>query len=293
MKIRLVLAFLASCGALAMAQDPGKVVITIGDEKITEAEFNSVVDGLPQQYQAQARGAGKRQFAEQLVQLRVLAAEAEKEKLADQAKVKNQLAFSRLSVLASGMFQQINETTKVDDAAIEKYFNDHRNEFETVKAHHILIHVKGAPGPPPSGGKPELSDEEALAKAKALKARIAAGESFEDVARKESDDSSAAKGGDLGEFGKGMMVPPFEQAAFGAKVGEITDPVRSPFGYHLIRVDAHTAKPLADAKGQIEAKLRPELARQKIDAMTKALKVTLDDGFFGPAPAPAAPPAAK
>lgn len=291
MRISSLLLLTVAAAALAFGQgtqDGSTVVLTIGDEKITQAEFDAVIDAMPQQLQAQARGAGKRQFAEQYVQIKVLAAEAERQKLADQAKVKNQLAFSRVSVLASDMFQQISESTKVDEAAIQNYYDSHKTEFESVKAHHILVHVKGAPGPPPGGGKPELDDDTALAKAKALKSRIAAGETFEEVAAKESDDSSASKGGDLGDFGHGMMVPPFEQAAFLAKVGEVTDPVRSPFGYHLIRVDEHSTRSLAEVKGQIEAKLRPDAARQRVEAIAKAAKVTMDESYFGPAPAPAA-----
>lgn len=92
------------------------------------------------------------------------------------------------------------------------------------------------------------------------------------------------------------MVPPFETAAFAAKVGDITEPVKTPFGYHLIKVEAHTTKSLAEAKPDIEKKLRPEMARVSVEALRKNATVTMDDSFFGPAPAapkPAITPAAQ
>ena len=264
--------------------DPGKVVLTVGDQKITVGEFNDIVEALPQQYQAQARGSAKRQFAEQLVQLKLLAAEAEKQKVDQQEKVRNQVAFSRMSILAASMFEYMSKTLKIDDATIEKYYNDHRNEYEVVKAHHILVHVKGAPGAPPPAGKMELDDEQALAKAQEIRRLILAGGDFEKLAKEQSDDSNAAQGGDLGEFGKGVMVAPFEQAAFSLKPGEISEPVKSPFGYHLIRVDSRQIKSLADMRKAIEDKMRPELARQALEAMKKAANVKIDDDFFGPSP---------
>ena len=265
--------------------DPGKVVLTIGDEKITAADYDELVKSLPAQYQQYANGPGKRAFAEQIIQLKLLSADAEKQKLDQDPKVKAQLAFSRQNALAAVMFQNIQDNVKIDDAAIQKYYEAHKNDYDVVKASHILIRVKGAPMPAVAG-KPELTDEEALAKAKAIRARVAGGEDFAAVAKAESDDAgSGAKGGDLGEFKRGMMVPPFEAAAFAARVGEITEPVKSPFGYHIIKVESHTTKPLAEAKADIITKLKPEMARQAVEALRKAAKVDIDDSFFGPATA--------
>lgn len=276
------LTLLALCSLSLFAQT-AKPVLTIGGEAITTEQYNAIIEALPQQFQTQAR-SNKRAFVEQLIQLKMLAAEADKQKLDQQDKVKNQLSFSRVSILANAMFHTMEENLKIDDAAIEKYYNDHKGEYEVVKAHHILVHTKGAPGAPPPSGRPELGDDEALARAQELRKRVVGGEDFLAVARTDSDDSSASQGGDLGEFGRGMMVPPFEQAAFGAKVGEISEPVRSPFGFHIIRVDSHITKPLAEVRQTIEGKLRPDLARQALETMRKTTKVEIDDAFFGPAP---------
>jgi peptidyl-prolyl cis-trans isomerase C len=285
--------------------EPDKVVLTIGDEKITEAQFDDMINAVPEQYRQYARGAGKRSFAEQIVQVKVLSQEAEKRKLDQDPKLRSELEFQHQNLLAQAMFLSLQQNVKVDAAAVEKYYNEHKNDYEVLKARHILIRVKGAPMQAVAG-KPEMTDEEALTKAQAIRKRLAAGEDFATIAKAESDDAgSGAQGGELGEFKKGMMVPPFEAAAFAAKVNEITEPVKTPFGYHLIQVESHTTKSLAEVRTDIEKKLGPDLARAEVEVLRKGATVQMDDGFFGPAgpaqpgrlgvapPTPAPPAAAK
>jgi peptidyl-prolyl cis-trans isomerase C len=271
--------------------DPNQVVLTIGSTTMTAAQYNKLVDALPPQYQSFARGAGKRQFAENLVQLTILAAQAEKLKLDQTPDIKEQLAVNRNDILARAMFEDMQKNVKVDDAAVLAYYEAHKNEYESVKAKHILIRVKGAPMPG-AEGKPELTDEQALAKAQEIRKKLVAGEDFAAAAKADSDDTgSAAQGGDLGEFRHGMMVPPFEQSAFALKVGDISEPVKSPFGYHIIVVQEHKLKTLAEVKPDIEKALRPEIARKAVEEMRAKTDVQIDGSFFGP-PAPPAPPAA-
>lgn len=275
--------FAQAPAAAAPSADANKVVLTVGDQKFTAAQWDELVASLPTQYQQAARGAGKRQFAEQIAQLKLLAAAAAKDKLEEKPDVKRQMEFARENILAGAMYTRMQDSVKVDDAAIEKYYNEHKGDYETLKARHILIRVKGAPMPA-AAGKPELSDEEALAKAQEIRKKLLAGEDFAKLAQTESDDAgSGAQGGNLGEFKKGMMVPPFEEAAFAAKIGEITEPVKTPFGYHIIKVEAHDTKSLADVKSDIAAKLKPELARAEVEKLRKNSNVQLDDAFFGPA----------
>ncbi len=276
--------------------DPNKVILTIGTEKITAGQYEALVDALPAQYQSVARGARKREFAESIVQLKLLAQGAEAAGLDKSSKIQQQLRFQRENMLAQAMFENLQQGTKVDDALVKMYYDSHKNDYESVKAKHILIRMKGAPMPG-AEGKPELTEEQALAKAKEIVAKLKAGGDFGALAKSESDDSgSAAQGGDLGEFHRGMMVPPFEEAAFAQKVGEISEPVKSPFGFHIIIVQEHNTKQLADVRAEIEKALRPEVAKKEVEAIRARSNVTMDDGFFGPpapAAAPGAPPAAK
>ncbi len=289
---------LGSVPALAAdATDPNAVVITVGEHKITASQFDKFVENLPQEYQEAARGPGRRAFAMNLAQLQLLADEAAKTGLDKRPDLEAELAFQRLNLLAQAMFQKLEETATVSDAQVQAYYDGHKSDYETVTARHILIGIKDGPVPA-SPGKQQLSDSAALAKARAIRKRIIGGEDFAKVAMKDSDDTgSGANGGDLGTFKKGMMVPQFEAAAFSLKPGEVSEPVKSQFGYHIIQVQAHSVKTLDEAKPDILAKLRPIAAQQAMATMAGNTKINLDDTYFGPATKPSAgdtpAPAAK
>jgi parvulin-like peptidyl-prolyl isomerase len=222
-----------------------------------------------------------------LINLKTMAQEARRRKLDQDAGYKAQVAFQSENILAAVLFRDMSTNLKIDDAEAHKFYDEHKNDYERVKARHILIRFKGSGVP--AGGKKELTEEEALAKAKALRARIVAGEDFATIAKAESDDpGSGANGGDLNTFGHGQMVPQFEQAAFSLPVGQVSEPVKSQFGYHLILVEKHESKTFDEVRPEIEKKLRPELAKQAVDNLRKSTTVKVDDSFFGPAP-PAAP----
>src|SRR5579863_8784989 len=96
--------------AAAPVADPDKVVLTVGDQKLTAAQYENLLGALPAQYQASARGAGKRAFAERMVELMVLAQEAEKRKLDQGPKLKEEIAFQRENILAQAMFENLQNS---------------------------------------------------------------------------------------------------------------------------------------------------------------------------------------
>lgn len=156
----------------------------------------------------------------------------------------------------------IDELTKeigVDDAVLTSYYEAHKDLYTTQEqrsANHILVQV-------PKGAT-EAEDAAARAKIESLRKDIEAGASFEDVARKSSDDiGSRAEGGDTGLFPRGVMAPEFEQAAFTLPVGEVSQPVKTEFGYHLIRVreiKPGGVEPFDAVRAQVEDAYRREQA---------------------------------
>ena len=264
------------------AQPYDKVILTVGDEKMTVGEYEKFVDSLPDQYKAAARGPGKRQVVEQLVDLKIMAQEGRKRKLDQDPAYKAQLAFQAENLLAGTLYRELTANLKIDDADLHKYYDAHKNEYERVQARHILIRFKGSPVP--RGDKPERSEEEALTKVKAIRARLTAGEDFATVAKAESDDTGSAKnGGDLNTFSRGHMVAAFEDAAFKLPPGQVSEPVKTQFGYHLILVEKHDTRTFDEVRAEIEKKLRPEKAKEAVEALRKQTPVTIDESFFGPA----------
>lgn len=173
---------------------------------------------------------------------------------------------ARVEYLVLSM-ETIGSQLTVSDAEIKSWYDGHKDRFqvpEERRASHILISAA------------EKSDKvKAKATAEELLKEIQKNPAvFADLAKKNSQDpGSAAKGGDLGFFGRGMMVKPFEDVAYQLKEGEISGVVESDFGFHIIKVTAiHAAKekPLADVKGEIEDELKKTAASRKFAEAAEA-----------------------
>lgn len=263
----------------AASADP--VVLTIGSEKITKSQFEQIVASLPEQQRAKVTSPeARKQVAEQLAELKTLAQAARAGKLDQTAQVKTRVELQTDQVLANAEYQAMG-TAKADDATMRAFYNSHKQDWDEVTARHILIRFQGSQVPLKLGEK-DLTDAEALQKAKDLRAKILAGAKFADVAKAESDDAgSGANGGDLGSFTKGRMVPEFENAAFSLPVGQVSEPVKSAYGYHLILVESHKTMSFEDAKPEIEKQIGPEQAKQGLEDLKKKTPVVYDEAYFG------------
>lgn len=160
---------------------------------------------------------------------------------------------------------QLRQAMEITDERLRSYYDENTDQYtreEQVRARHILIQTG-----------PDATEEAARGEAEETLARIQAGEDFAALARELSDDpGSAANGGVLRPFGRGEMVPEFEQAAFGATAGELVGPVKSSFGFHIIEVQSKTEgglQPFEEVQASIRARLLTEDANQ--EAETKAL----------------------
>ena len=262
---------------------PETVVLTVGSEKMTRAEFEELLAALPDQVRAQAAapGPGRKRLADQLAEILALAQEARKRKIDQTPAVKQMLMIQSDQVLAGTLAKQVSDEAKPTEAALRAYYDGHKGQYETAKASHILIRVKGSPAAVKPGTK-ELTDEEALAKAQEIRKKLLAGADFAATAKAESDDAvSAAQGGSLGTFPHGQMVPPFDQAAFSLPLNQISEPVKSQFGYHIIKVEERSAKTFEQARPEIEKQLKPQMTREAMDTIKKQIPVTLDESYFG------------
>jgi peptidyl-prolyl cis-trans isomerase D len=166
---------------------------------------------------------------------------------------------------------QLAAKVPVDEKALRDYYQDHQEEYsqpEQVHARHILIKTQGQNDPEAH------SDAEAQQLIRAAHERVNKGEDFAAVAREVSEDTSKASGGDLGFFGRGAMVPPFEQAAFNARPDEVVGPVKTEFGYHLIQVLEKRAagkQPFEQVREMIRQRLAAERTAEMAEAKAKEL----------------------
>ena len=160
---------------------------------------------------------------------------------------------------------------EISEEELRRYYEENPEEFTReaqVRARHILLRTGG-----------ERTQEQAVAEIEELRRRIEGGEDFAAVAEEASEDpGSAAQGGDLGFFGRGRMVPEFEEAAFGAETGELVGPVTSPFGVHLLEVTDRRPEgktPFAEAEAAIKNRLVSERLDEEAAEVAARLSSTV------------------
>ena len=324
----------AEAKAPAKAEEPVAVRID-GKPAITVAELDEMVESLFSRYSAQippemadrARADIRRNQMQYLIDQRLLVAEAaklglaitEKEKLAALADMTGGMTNLEAFALMQGitpekfdrMFSESLLATKVVSAqtngvaapteeAAKARFDELLEENPEAKypdakarASHILVEARAGKATPEE-------DAAALKKITALRERALAGEDFAKLARENSDCPSAERGGDLGDFGRGSMVPEFDKAAFEQPVGEIGPIVKTSFGYHVVKVterDLGKAVEFDDVKGTILERMRREAVMEKIQSYVKSLrdaasieiveKAVVSEPIAIPVPAPA------
>ncbi|MEW6379796.1 MAG: peptidylprolyl isomerase [bacterium] len=200
--------------------------------------------------------------------------------------LKNEL---RKNMIISKVIQQqiTAQTTsqQASDEDLKKYYEAHKDQFkqeEMVQASHILVKVEK--------NADEATKKQAKEKIEGILKKARAGEDFAKLAKENSDCPSSQNGGDLGFFTRKQMVPEFSQAAFSMKVGEISNVVETPFGYHIIKVT--NTKPAAESSfEESKARIQQYLSgKQRSDAVKnyiQSLREKADIKTFLPKPSPA------
>ena len=168
---------------------------------------------------------------------------------------------------------KFTDDTKISESEMKKYYEENKDDFytDTVTASHILLKTIDDNGN-------ELSDEkkkEAKKKAEEALKKVKSGEDFAQVAKEYSEDSTASNGGELGTFGKGQMVSEFENAAFSMKPGEISDIIKTQYGYHIIKVTERVdeQKSYDDVKDEIKSTLASQEYSKYIEKIEKNTKI--------------------
>ncbi|MFZ5862757.1 MAG: peptidylprolyl isomerase [Nitrospirota bacterium] len=212
-----VVAILAVFGMGAVAAWAGDEVATVNGQPISRAAFDEAIAGVPPQMQERvATVEGREALLDDLILREVLLQESKRAGVEKDPEVKRQLEDLRRQVLVQATLKKVADAD-VTDEKVKAYYEAHKDEFRQVRASHILVETEE--------------------QAKDAKKRVTEGGDFATVAKELSTDPSAKEnGGDLGFFQKDQMVKPFAERAFALKADEISDPVKTEFGYHIIKV---------------------------------------------------------
>lgn len=196
-----------------------KVLAVVNNREIKESDVQALLQNLGPNAARYQGEQGHKQLVEQLILEEMLYSDAVEQGIDTEDKYLATLEQLKKSLLAQYSVSKLLESVTVTEEEINEYYEKNKEAFksgEAVEASHILVKTEQ-----------EAND---------IKAEIAAGLSFEEAAQKYSSCPSNANGGSLGKFGRGQMVPEFENAAFVLEVGKVSEPVQTQFGYHLIKV---------------------------------------------------------
>ncbi len=238
-----------------------KILAKVGALTVTESEVNEFLAGLGPRGAGYNTPEGKKIILEQLIGNKLLLQDARRNLLEGEAEYRAELARLKEKLLISYAANKVIAGVKVTDEDVKKYYDENQDKLlsdATVNASHILVATK------------EEAD--------ALLADINSGAvSFEDAAREHSTCPSGKSGGNLGDFGRGQMVPEFDSAVFAMEVGEISaEPVKTQFGYHIIKLNAKSdAKPaeFESVKAELTEMLLSERRQAAYESKINQLKI--------------------
>ena len=198
-----------------------KVLAVAAGHEITEKELKDLISNYPPEQQIyMANPKAHEQLVEQLIAFHLFAKMAEEEKITETDEYQKMIEKMKVELASHMAATKVIEGAEVSDEETKAFYEENKEQFvqgAQVSAKHILV-----------------DSEE---KAAQIAEEIAAGKNFEDAAKEYSTCPSKERGGDLGFFGKGQMVPEFEKAAFEAELNVVVGPVKTQFGYHLILVE--------------------------------------------------------
>ncbi|MFH1753662.1 MAG: peptidylprolyl isomerase [Candidatus Omnitrophota bacterium] len=257
---------IAGCGQKGGAQDSGSIVATIGDEVITLSQFEERINKLPDTIRPIAE-ANKAAYLENLVVEDLLYKEAVNKGLDKDSDIVMLFEEARKRILIARLAQdEIDEKIDVTEKDIKAYYDGNKAELESpelYRASHILVNTME-----------EASD---------ISDKLNAGAIFEELARDLSKDVTSKRGGDIGYFSVGQMVPEFEDVCMKLKVGETSGPVKTQFGYHIIKLtDKRAPEPMKyeDVRERIENILltqkRGRLLEELVNRLKSQTKVTMN-----------------
>jgi peptidyl-prolyl cis-trans isomerase C len=202
-----------------------EVLATVAGKEITQADFDRFAKTLPQEQQAYLQNPqAKEYFVEQLLSLYLFAEMGKEEKLDETEAYKTNITNAKRDILGQLAMHKALDGVTVSDEEVKAFYEEHKANYqqgETVSAKHILM-----------DSEDEIKD---------VLSKIQSGETtFEDAAAEYSTCPSKERGGDLGQFGRGQMVKEFEDVAFAAELGKVAGPVKTQFGFHLIKPETRT-----------------------------------------------------
>ena len=270
---------------------PEDTVIAIFSDgtKFTMGDFKRIYAALPPANQQLAM-RDREQFLHQWEMLRKLTKQAEVAKLDKESPYRETLEYGRMNVMATAQISATVNAISIHPDEIDKYYDSNKKKFTQVKIKAIYIAFSDDASPSAAKGKKPLTEAEAKAKTAKLQEALKAGADFVKLVKENSDDeTSREKDGDFASLRFTDNIPDaFRTAVFALKQGEVSDALKQPNGFYLLRAEAVTVRPLSEVRDDIYNELKNRRAAEWMDKVNRETKVEIvSPEFLG---RPAAPP---
>jgi len=229
---------LVFCFYLKAYSEEGKLLAEVGPYKLYEEAVNKMMKGDAQIQQIlrskpELKDEIVAAIVNRWVNLSLLSLAGKKEGIDKEESVKRELAEIEKNFIAQKYFEKKTANLKITEKEVKEYYEKNKENYKEPEARHIrhiLIYL--------SKDADNATEEKALKKANEIREKLLKGANFEELAKMYSDDTgSKEKGGDLGIIRKGQTIPEFEKEIFELKIGEISTPIKSPYGYHIVKVE--------------------------------------------------------
>jgi hypothetical protein len=272
-----------------------EVVAIFGDgTKFTMGDFKQIYPILPPAQQQMAL-RDREAFLHQWELWRKVAKIAELSKLDQESPYKQQIEYARMNVLFPAQINAVMNQVPIEPGEIVKFYDANKRKYSQVKVKAIFIAFSDAASSTGDNGKKALTEAEAKAEATRLLAAIKGGADFVKLAKENSqDETSRAKDGDFATLHYGDNIPNgFRAAVFALKQGEVSEPLKQPNGFYLLRAEEVAVRPLSEVRDEIRNELQLAHADEWMRKMDQETKVQLVNPAFGSHPPAPAVPAGK
>lgn len=248
--------YLTGCGTRSSGQD--KILATVGNKFITLKDFKQKLSKLPSYYQGMAEKNKKNLFDDMIVESLFLE-DAIRKGVNKDKEVRDILEEARKKIIIAKFVKtEVDDKIKVSEEELKKYYEEHKDDFkkpEMWRASHILVASEG--------------------EAKDIMALLSGGKNFQDLAKEKSIDATSSRGGDVGYFKKGQVMPEFENVCFNLKIGQTSGIVHTQFGYHIIKLTdkrLESVQSFEEARPAIENELKIKKRNELFDKLVLDLK---------------------
>jgi len=252
----LPLAVLAGCGRERSVED--KTLATVADKSITIKDFKTKFSKLPKHYQAVAE-KNKKNLLDDMIVESLFLEDAVRKGIDNDKEIKDILVEARKKIIIAKFVKtEVDDKVEVSEDEMKSFYEEHKDEFkspEMWRASHILVASEG--------------------EARDVLSELSKDRSFEDIARAKSIDATSSRGGDVGYFRLGQVVPEFENTCLNLNVGQTSAIVHTQFGYHIIKLTDkknEDLEPFESAVPKIENALKLKKRNELFDKLVVSLK---------------------